>query len=60
MLDFIRSIVQSEERVDLDQFLYWLRYQQEKRYLLRNDILSEFADFCAIQKKQMLFINPLA
>ena len=51
MIELIRSIVRNEERVDLEQFIHWLRHQQEKIYLLRNDILSEFAKYCLDQKK---------
>lgn len=43
MLNLIRSIL-SNERAELRNFLTQLR-QQEQKYLLRNDILAEFATF---------------
>jgi sucrose synthase len=44
MFDLIESIVDSEEKKEFQQFLRQLR-QQEKRYLLRNDILTAFNDY---------------
>jgi sucrose synthase len=46
MFDLIESIVDSEEKKEFQQFLRQLR-QQEKRYLLRNDILTAFNDYCS-------------
>jgi sucrose synthase len=46
MTDLIESIVNSTEKKDLQQFLHQLR-QQEKRYWLRNDILTAFNEYCS-------------
>ena len=50
MLELIQSILETEEKVDLRQFLHQL-HQRENRYLLRNDILKEFAEYCDVQQK---------
>lgn len=50
MSELIQAVVESEERHDLRQFLTELRHQ-EKRYLLRNDILTVFANYCHQQDK---------
>lgn len=41
----LQSVVESDERTDLRQFSRILQLG-EKRYLLRNDILGAFADYC--------------
>ncbi|WP_019499873.1 sucrose synthase [Pseudanabaena sp. PCC 6802] len=46
MIDLIESIVSSNEKKDFQQFLHQLR-QQEKRYWLRNDILTAFNEYCS-------------
>jgi sucrose synthase len=51
VLELLKSIVQSEEKVDLGQFLLWLRSHQEIKYLLRNDILSAFAQYSTDREK---------
>jgi sucrose synthase len=51
MLELLRSIVQSDEKVELGQFLLWLRSHQEIKYLLRNDILSAFAQYSIDREK---------
>lgn len=51
MFELLKSILQSDERVDLGQFLLWLRHYQESRYILRNDILAAFSVYSADQKK---------
>jgi sucrose synthase len=43
MIELIHSILGSEEKADFSQFLHRLQ-NQENRYLLRNEILSVFAD----------------
>lgn len=48
MLNLIQALINSEENVDLQQFLYQLR-QQEQKYFLRNDILSAFSQYCTLQ-----------
>ena len=54
MLSLIQSILATEEKTDLRQFLNRL-HQQEKRYLLRNEILIEFAEYCVLQQKDAHF-----
>lgn len=45
MAELIEAIANSNEKKDLQQFLHQLR-QLEKPYLLRNDLLTAFADYC--------------
>jgi sucrose synthase len=45
MAELIQAVINSNEKTDFQQFLRQLR-QQEKRYLLRNDILTAFAEYC--------------
>jgi sucrose synthase len=54
MLSLIQSILATEEKTDLRQFLNRL-HQQDKRYLLRNEILIEFAEYCVLQQKDAQF-----
>ncbi|MBD0389025.1 MAG: sucrose synthase, partial [Nostoc sp. C3-bin3] len=56
MLELIHSIVNSEEHIDLHQFLHQLRWQN-KSYLLRNDILDAFNDYCKSLQKPESFRN---
>ncbi|MEQ9357081.1 sucrose synthase [Coleofasciculus chthonoplastes] len=50
MLYLIQNVLDSEERNDLRQFASQLK-QSGPRYLLRNDILSDFSQYCADQEK---------
>ena len=50
MSDLIHAVLESEEKSDLRQFASDLRHQ-EKRYLLRNDILTAYSDYCARHQK---------
>lgn len=50
MSEMIQAILDSEERNDLKSFLSDLRHQ-EKRYLLRNEILGFYADYCQKYQK---------
>ncbi|GBO53642.1 sucrose synthase [Pseudanabaena sp. lw0831] len=59
MLSLIQSILATEEKTDLRQFLNRL-HQQEKRYLLRNEILIEFAEYCVLQEKDAHFATTAA
>jgi sucrose synthase len=54
MSKFIQAVLTSDEKVDLRQFLGQLRTQQE-RYFLRNQILHEFATYCAEHDKPPYF-----
>ncbi|GAB4356480.1 MAG: sucrose synthase [Cyanophyceae cyanobacterium] len=47
MSALIDAVLKGDERTALRQFVSQLR-GQDKRYLLRNDILSEFEQFCAV------------
>jgi sucrose synthase len=50
VLELINSILDSDEGLDLRQFLNQI-HQQEQKYLLRNDILTAFRDYCSNQEK---------
>ncbi|MBW4623574.1 MAG: sucrose synthase [Cyanosarcina radialis HA8281-LM2] len=50
MSELIQAVLDSDEKNDLRQFASELRHQ-EKPYLLRNDILTAFADYCTQQQK---------
>lgn len=50
MSDLIQAVLNSDERSDLRSFVSELRHQ-EKRYLLRNDILGAYVDYCSKQQK---------
>ena len=54
MSELLLAVLESEERSDLRQFLSELRHQ-EKRYLLRNDILNAYAEYCNKQQKSAEF-----
>jgi sucrose synthase len=54
MTELIQAVINSNEKADFQQFLYQLR-QQEKSYLLRNDILTEFAQYCSGKDNPELF-----
>jgi len=45
MSELIHAVLTSEERTDLRGFIGEI-YQQEKRYLLRSDILNLYASYC--------------
>lgn len=48
MSALVDAVLKGDERTALRQFVGQLR-GQDKRYLLRNDILSEFERFCAVE-----------
>ncbi|MCU0535214.1 MAG: sucrose synthase [Hydrococcus sp. Prado102] len=50
MSNFIETILNSDEKIDFWQFLEELR-QSEKKYLLRNDIISAFESYCNTHEK---------
>lgn len=50
MSELIQAVLNSEEKSDLRSFVSELRHQ-EKRYLLRNDILGAYADYCTKNQK---------
>ena len=55
MSELIQAVLESEEKNDLRSFMSSLRTSEfntsEKKYLLRNDILQEYNEFCSKYKK---------
>ncbi|MFW6358665.1 MAG: sucrose synthase, partial [Chroococcales cyanobacterium] len=47
----IEAVVNSNEKSDLREFITELRSPKEQRYLLRNDIVTAFSDFCKNRQK---------
>ncbi|AFZ18521.1 sucrose synthase [Allocoleopsis franciscana] len=56
MINLIQDVLESDERSDLRQFASQLR-ASDKRYLLRNDILAAFSEYCASHKKPEHFFQ---
>lgn len=56
MINLIQDVLESDERSDLRQFASQLR-TSDKRYLLRNDILAAFSEYCASHKKPEHFFQ---
>ncbi|MBS0018672.1 MAG: sucrose synthase, partial [Arthrospira sp. SH-MAG29] len=56
MSELIQNVIESDEKQDLRQFYSELRIS-EKRYLLRNDILQAFADYCLKFQKAAHFVE---
>ena len=54
MLSLIQDVLDSDEKSDLRQFTSHLRLS-EKKYLLRNDILTAFSEYCTSHKKPEYF-----
>lgn len=54
MSDLIQAVLKSDEKTNLRQFASML-HAQEKRYLLRNEILSLFSDYCQNYEKSDRF-----
>src|ERR671932_494755 len=54
MLNLIQDVLDSDEKIDLRQFANQLR-TTENRYLLRNDILSAFSEYCTSHNKPDYF-----
>ncbi|GAB4197010.1 MAG: sucrose synthase [Coleofasciculaceae cyanobacterium] len=50
MIHLIQDVLDSDERSDLRQFASQLR-TSDKRYLLRNDIVAAFSEYCTNHKK---------
>lgn len=50
MIHLIQDVLDSDERSDLRQFASQLR-TSDQRYLLRNDILAAFSEYCTNHKK---------
>ncbi|MBD2502857.1 sucrose synthase [Anabaena azotica] len=56
MSELIQAILDSEEKNDLRAFMSELR-QQDKNYLLRNDILNVYSEYCAKSQKPETFYH---
>lgn len=56
MIELLQAVLDSEERSDLRSFVSELRHQ-EKRYLLRNDILSAYTEYCSKYQKPEEFYS---
>ncbi len=56
MSDFIQAVLHSDEKNSLRQFAGLLR-SQEQRYLLRNEILSLFHEYCRNYEKSDSFLQ---
>ncbi len=56
MSELIQAVLDSDEKSDLRSFISELGHQ-EKRYLLRNDILNAFANYCATYQKPEAFFK---
>ncbi len=54
MLNLIQDVLNSDEKSELRQFARQLR-TSEKKYLLRNDILSAFNEYCTAHEKPGYF-----
>ncbi|MEW6498042.1 MAG: sucrose synthase, partial [Cyanobacteriota bacterium] len=54
MIHLIQDVLDSDEKSDLRQFASQLR-ASDKKYLLRNDILSAFSEYCTSHKKPDYF-----
>jgi len=52
----IETVLKSNEKTDLSEFASQLR-AADQHYLLRNDILSAFADFCDRKQKPETFVH---
>jgi sucrose synthase len=59
MSELIQAVLDSEEKNDLRSFISELR-QQEKNYLLRNDILNVYSEYCSkLQKPEKFYTSSL-
>ncbi len=56
MTELLQNVLNSDEKKDLQQLIADLRHQ-EKRYLLRNDILTAFSSYCKEHNKPEHFYN---
>lgn len=56
MTQLLQNVLNSDEKKDLQQLIGDLRHQ-DKRYLLRNDILTAFSTYCSNRNKPEHFYN---
>lgn len=54
MINLIQDVIDSDERSDLRQFARQLR-NSETKYLLRNDIITAFSEYCTSHNKPEYF-----
>lgn len=52
MSELLQAVVESQEKKDLRDFIDLLRRDGSHRYLLRNDILNAFSNFCEDHQKE--------
>ncbi|HEY9669407.1 MAG TPA: sucrose synthase [Coleofasciculaceae cyanobacterium] len=60
MSELIKTVLDSEEKTDLRQFLDQLCAVEEGRYFLRNQILHTFEDYCKNYEKPAYFYRTSA
>lgn len=56
MSELLKAVLNSDEKIDLQAFLSQLRAESEQ-YLLRNQILQVFADYCIRHEKPAYFFH---
>jgi sucrose synthase len=56
MSELLQTLLESEEKSDFRSFISDLRLQ-EKKYWLRNDIINDYADYCAKYEKSQQFCS---
>ncbi|MBE9016505.1 sucrose synthase [Chroococcidiopsidales cyanobacterium LEGE 13417] len=56
MSELLQTVLDSEERSDLRQFFSEIRHQ-DKKYLLRNDILMSYVEYCNKYQKSAEFYS---
>lgn len=56
MSELIQTLLESEEKSDLRSFISELRHQ-EKKYLLRNDIINVYSEYCSKYQKSAEFCS---
>ena len=59
MQTLIQAVLESDEKTDCQQFINQLS-TGDRQYLLRNEILRAFADYCREQKKPIYFFRSSA
>jgi len=60
METLIRAVLESDEKMDFQQFIARQLSTTERRYLLRNEILHAFANYCQEQEKSVYFFRSSA
>lgn len=60
MKTLIRAVLESDEKTDFQQLIDQQLSTTERRYLLRNEILQAFANYCYEQEKPVYFFRSSA